>query len=79
MHGGRPVLGADGRPVRMAEPLLDRAAHDVLVKATAPKRDGTRAPKGMRLLTGAAFCGNCRARLEAKGVAVLGTPTSAPR
>jgi site-specific DNA recombinase len=67
MHGGRPVLGADGRPVRIAEPLWDRATHDALVMATAPKRDGKRAPKGMRLLTGAAFCGNCGARLEAKG------------
>ena len=67
MHGGRPVLGADGRPVRLAEPLWDRATHDALVKATAPKRDGTRAPKGMRLLTGAAFCGNCGARLHVTG------------
>jgi hypothetical protein len=24
MHGGRPVIGADGRPVRLAEPLWDR-------------------------------------------------------
>jgi site-specific DNA recombinase len=67
MHGGRPVLGADGRPVRLAEPLWDRATHDALVTATAPKRDGTRAPKGMRLLTGAAFCGNCGARLQVTG------------
>ena len=67
MHGGRPVLGADGRPVRLAEPLWDRATHDALVTATAPKRDGTRAPKGMRLLTGAAFCGNCGARLHVTG------------
>ena len=64
---GRPVLGADGRPVRIAEPLWDRATHDALVKATAPKRDGKRAPKGMRLLTGAAFCGNCGARLHVTG------------
>ena len=67
MHGGRPVLGADGRPVRLAEPLWDRATHDALVEATAPRRDGTRAPKGMRLLTGAAFCGNCGARLHVEG------------
>jgi site-specific DNA recombinase len=67
MHGGRPVLGADGRPVRMAEPLWDRATHDALVTATAPRRDGERAPKGMRLLTGAAFCGNCGARLHVTG------------
>ena len=64
MHGGRPVIGADGRPVRLAEPLWDRATHDALVKATAPKRDGKRAPKGMRLLTGTVFCGNCGARLH---------------
>jgi hypothetical protein len=67
MHGGRPVLGADGRPVRLAEPLWDRATHDALVTATAPRRDGTRAPKGMRLLTGTAFCGNCGARLHVTG------------
>jgi DNA invertase Pin-like site-specific DNA recombinase len=67
MHGGRPVLGAGGRPVRMAEPLWDRATHDALVAATAPRRDGKRAPKGMRLLTGAAFCGNCGARLHISG------------
>ena len=67
MHGGRAVLGTDGRPVRIAEPLWDRATHDALVEATAPKRDGKRAPKGMRLLTGAAFCGNCGARLHVKG------------
>jgi site-specific DNA recombinase len=67
MHGGRPVLGADGRPVRLAEPLWDRATRDALVTATAPRRDGTRAPKGMRLLTGTAFCGNCGARLHVTG------------
>ena len=53
--------------MRIAEPLWDRATHDALVKATAPKRDGKRAPKGMRLLTGAAFCGNCGARLHVTG------------
>ena len=64
LHGGRPVLGGDGRPVRLAEPLWDRATRDALIKATATKRDGERAPKGMRLLTGTAFCGNCGARLH---------------
>ena len=67
LHEGRPVTGADGRPVRIAEPLWDRATRDALVKATAAKRDGKRAPKGLRLLTGAAFCGNCRARVHVKG------------
>jgi site-specific DNA recombinase len=67
IHGGRSVTGPDGRPVRIAEPLWDRATRDALAKATAPKRDGKRAPKGLRLLTGAAFCGNCGARLHVKG------------
>ena len=66
-HDGRPVIGADGRPVRIAEPLWDRATHDSLVKATAPKRAGKRAPKGVQLLSGVAFCGNCGARLYLAG------------
>ncbi len=67
LHEGRPVTGADDRPVRIAEPLWDRATRDALVTATAAKRDGKRAPKGLRLLTGAAFCGNCGARVHVKG------------
>jgi site-specific DNA recombinase len=67
MHEGRPVTGADGRLVRMAEPLWDRATHDALTKAAAPKRSGSRAPKGTRLLSGIAFCGNCGARLYSTG------------
>jgi hypothetical protein len=66
-HGGRPVLVADGRLVRLAEPLWDLSTHDALVKATAPKRDGWRAPKGLRLLTGTVFCGNCGARVHVTG------------
>jgi site-specific DNA recombinase len=49
MHDARPVTGADGRPVRIAEPLWDRATHDALGKATAANRDGTRALKGLRI------------------------------
>jgi hypothetical protein len=53
----------DGRPVRIAEPLWDRATHDALVAATAPKRSPGRAPKGVHLQSGIAFCGNCGTRL----------------
>jgi DNA invertase Pin-like site-specific DNA recombinase len=67
MHGGRPVTSADGRPTRIAEPLWDRPTRDALVTATAPKRSGSRAPKGVQLLSGAAFCGNCGARLYLTG------------
>jgi hypothetical protein len=65
MHNRRPVTGSDGRPVRIAEPLWDRATHDALVAKTAPKRPGMpRAPKGVWLLSGGSFCGNCGARLH---------------
>ncbi len=67
MHDGRPVTGADGRPTRIAEPLWDRPTQDALVAATAPKRSGSRAPKGVQLLSGVAFCGNCGARLYLTG------------
>ena len=66
MHDGRPVM-MNGRPTRIAEPLWDRPTHDALIKATAPKRDGSRAPKGVQLLSGVAFCGNCGARLYLTG------------
>jgi hypothetical protein len=59
MHGGRPVLGKSGRPVRLADPLWDQATHDALVKKTAPKRSGTRAPKSVHRLSGLSSCGNC--------------------
>ena len=56
------------------------AAHDALVAKTAPKRAGSRAPKGAQLLSGIAFCGNCGARLYIAGRADRpGTRTDAPR
>lgn len=67
MHQGRPVTGADGRPVRIAEPLWDRTTHEALVAATAPRERRTRAPKGTQLLSGIAFCGTCGARLYING------------
>jgi site-specific DNA recombinase len=63
MHDGRPVT-RDGRPVRIAEPLWDRVTHDALIAVTAPKRSPVRAPKGVHLQSGIAFCGNCGARLH---------------
>jgi len=66
MHDGRPVID-DGKPTRIAEPLWDRMTHNALVAKTAPKRSGSRAPKGVQLLSGIAFCGNCGARLYLTG------------
>jgi site-specific DNA recombinase len=67
MHNGRPVTGHDGKPTRLAEPLWDRVTHNAIVEKTAPKRSGSRAPKGVQLLSGIAFCGNCGARLYIAG------------
>jgi site-specific DNA recombinase len=67
-HSGRPVLGKDGHPVRLCEGLWDRPTRDQLVKACARKRTGEqigrRAPKGTRLLSGVAVCGNCGRNLH---------------
>jgi len=64
MHQGRPVIGKDGKPVRMSdEQLWDRPTHEALKARTAPKRSGSRAPKSTHLLSGIAFCGCCGARL----------------
>ncbi|MGC0317460.1 recombinase family protein [Kitasatospora acidiphila] len=63
MHKGRPVLGADGHPTRLADPLWDRATRDALVAKLTPKKPGSRAPKGTYLLSGRAFCGTCGQRL----------------
>ncbi|MFI9556129.1 recombinase family protein [Nonomuraea endophytica] len=67
MHDKRPVVGSDGKPVRIADPLWDHATHLALVEATAPKRRIPRAPKGEHLLSGNSFCGNCGGRLYVCG------------
>ncbi|MFF2658683.1 recombinase family protein [Kitasatospora sp. NPDC058032] len=67
MHGGRPVLGPNGRPVRLAEPLWDQATHNALVAKTAPKGNRTRAPKSVRRMSGLSTCGNCATRLYTVG------------
>ncbi|MCX5050989.1 recombinase family protein [Streptomyces sp. NBC_00474] len=63
MHNDRPVIGPDGHPRRLADPLWDRATRDALIKKTAPKRKVSekerRAPKSTYLLSGRAYCGNC--------------------
>ncbi|MFE7115838.1 recombinase family protein [Streptomyces sp. NPDC057654] len=67
MHDERPVVGSDGHAVRIAEPLWDRATRDALVEKTAPKWTGSRAPKGVRMLSGIALCGVCGQRLYQQG------------
>ncbi|MEU7190521.1 recombinase family protein [Streptomyces sp. NPDC045369] len=63
MHDERPVIGRDGHAIRIAEPLWDHATRDALIKKTAAKYTGARAPKGTYLLAGISFCGTCGQRL----------------
>jgi hypothetical protein len=35
MHKDKPVLGADGRPIRIADPLWDQTTRAALIKKTA--------------------------------------------
>jgi hypothetical protein len=63
MHGGRPVIGQDGEPVRLADPLWDRATRDALIERLTPRRNGTRTQKGTHLLSVLSLCGTCGRRL----------------
>ena len=67
MHDGRPVVGPDGKPTRIAPPLWDRPTRDALIAKTAPKRKGSAAPKVGQLLSGIAWCGCWGARLYLSG------------
>lgn len=67
MHQDRALIGRDGNKVRIAPPLWDAATRDALIKKTAPKKpmpNRPRAPKGTRLLSGIAYCGQCDVRLN---------------
>lgn len=62
IHQDKPVLGPDGHPVQLAEPLWDQATHDALIAKLAakqPREKETRAPRGVRLLSGRVVCGTC--------------------
>jgi hypothetical protein len=63
MHQGRPVIGENGEPVRLAEPLWDTATRDALIRRLKTGQSGSRAPKGVHLLSGLSFCGTCGLRL----------------
>jgi DNA invertase Pin-like site-specific DNA recombinase len=67
IHNGRAVVGPDGGPRRLAEGLWDQPTHDALKLKTAPKRSGSRAPRGIRLLSSLAECGMCHALLYLSG------------
>ncbi|MEU7039857.1 recombinase family protein [Streptomyces varsoviensis] len=67
MHKERPVVGDDGKPIRIAPPLWNHATHVALVKKLAPKTSPKRAQSGEHLLSSVAECGKCDYRLYRVG------------
>ncbi|MFJ6137080.1 recombinase family protein [Kitasatospora sp. NPDC092286] len=68
MHSGRPVIGSNGRPVKLADPLWDSATRNALLaKAGSPKKG--RAPSGVHLLSSRITCGTCTEAIRAFGPA----------
>ncbi|UWM47710.1 recombinase family protein [Streptomyces carpaticus] len=65
MHRDRPVVGQDGNPMRLCDGLWDRATHEELKRALAPKAGAYRGRRSNRsyLLTEVALCGLCGNRL----------------
>lgn len=60
LHKGKSVVGDDGKPVQLAEPLWNRATHDALLRKLGPKRPGqTRAQSGDHLVSEISKCGVC--------------------
>lgn len=66
IHQEKPVLGPDGHPVQLAEPLWDEATRSALIAKLAPRQPWSkkdRAPRGVRLLAGLVFCGTCHQKI----------------
>ncbi|WP_457031136.1 recombinase family protein [Kitasatospora sp. P5_F3] len=76
MVGGKPHIGPDGRPVKVAPELWDRPTHEALKKRLTPQPTGKprkeRAARGERMQSGIAVCGNCRAKMLCTGSAMVG-------
>ncbi|MFJ8472180.1 recombinase family protein [Kitasatospora sp. NPDC094011] len=71
MYKGRPLIGTDGLPLRLAPELWDRATHEVLkAKLSTPskkRRSTQRMPTGTLTCSGRITCGNCRSRINRSG------------
>jgi DNA invertase Pin-like site-specific DNA recombinase len=70
MHKGKPVIGDDGKPIQLAEPLWNRATHEALLKRLRPKPRKKRAQSGTHLVSEVSTCGNCGYRLYRTGAPV---------
>ncbi|WP_261400418.1 MULTISPECIES: recombinase family protein [unclassified Streptomyces] len=68
MHGGKPVLDAEGHPRKVAEPLWDRSTHEALKRVL--RQRGLARPAQDRqtshgyLLTSLSECGQCHGPLR---------------
>jgi site-specific DNA recombinase len=58
-HNKLAVLDEKGHPFELCDGLWDEATRLALVEKVKPRREGSRAPKGKRLLSGRVECGNC--------------------
>ena len=58
-HNKLPVLDEAGHPFVLCEGLWDEATRLALIERIKPRRTGSRAPKGRRLLSGRVECGQC--------------------
>ncbi|MFJ3847341.1 recombinase family protein [Streptomyces albidoflavus] len=64
MHKGKPILGDDGAPRRIAPALWTPAYRDALLKKCRKGSYENRAPAGDHLLSSRAECGQCEVRLS---------------
>ncbi|MER6364992.1 recombinase family protein [Kitasatospora sp. NPDC001527] len=73
MYKGRPLIGEDGRPIRIGPELWNRATHEALKAKLAPTRvvDASkrvpRAPSGALTCSGRITCGNCNEPIKRNG------------
>ncbi|WP_406324150.1 recombinase family protein [Streptomyces niveus] len=77
MHNERPVVGDDGKPIQLAEPLWNRATHLALIKKLRVKEPREkRAQSGTHLVSEISKCGGCAYRLYRTGSPVAMTCNS---
>ncbi|MFB8071147.1 recombinase family protein [Streptomyces californicus] len=75
MHKEKPVVGEDGRPIKIAEPLWNRATHAALVRKLRLSRKPRkkRAQSGTHLVSEITVCGVCAHRMYRTGSPVAMT------
>ncbi|MFF2618106.1 recombinase family protein [Kitasatospora sp. NPDC058046] len=73
MYKGRPLIGDDGRPIRIGPELWNRATHEALKTKLVPAKKVPTLPRAVRTpgstltCAGRITCGNCNERLYRNG------------